>query len=135
MILKEFFFSQIWRNISGCSLGHIFGSYHPTRQSDEYFFSHVKNILDIYFMIIFATLMINTCLLEILTQRSQNRVFHNFFSKWAQKILLRNLPVLTIFAGKNCVLLQPARMATWLLLAFFICLHCQLSSIHSVMTC
>ena len=25
-----------------------FGSYHPPSQSDEYFFNHVKNILDIY---------------------------------------------------------------------------------------
>ena len=38
--------------------------------------------------------MINTCLLGILTQRIQNRVFRYFFLKWTQQILSRNLPVL-----------------------------------------
>ena len=49
----------------------IFGSCHPPSQSDKYFFNHVKYDLDI----------IDTCLLEILTQMSQNYVFHNFLSK------------------------------------------------------
>ena len=45
---------------------------------------------------------------------------------------------LTILTGKNCVLLHSVQefieTEAWLLLAFFICLHNQLSSIHSIVT-
>ena len=42
---------------------------------------------------------------------------------------------LTILTGKRCVLLNSVqRMAGWLLLIFFICLHNKLSSIHSIIT-
>ena len=41
---------------------------------------------------------------------------------------------LTIPTGKSCVLLDSVQAkAAWLLLIFFICLHNQLSSIHSVL--
>ena len=49
----------------------LFGPYNPPMQSDVYFFNHV--------MLSIANFMINTCLLEILTQRSQNCVFCYFF--------------------------------------------------------
>ena len=46
--------------------------------------------------------------------------------------------ILTILTGKNCVLLNSAQkvfgIEAWLLLMFFICLHNQLSSIHSIVT-
>ena len=60
------------KKISGCSLGHI---------------THLANQMSISLIMLkmvyisIANVMINTCLLEILTQRSQNRVFRNFFSK------------------------------------------------------
>ena len=41
---------------------------------------------------------------------------------------------LTILAGKNCFTQFSTRMAAWLLLTFFICLHNQLSSIDSIIT-
>ena len=55
-------------------------------------------------------------------------------------ILLRGAYVysstLTIITGKNCVFLNSVQIFTkiqgWLLLTFFICLHNQLSSIHSI---
>ena len=46
--------------------------------------------------------------------------------------------ILTILTGKNCVLLNSVQnvfgIEAWLLLMFFICLHNQLSSIHSIVT-
>ena len=42
---------------------------------------------------------------------------------------------LTILTGKNCCFPQfSTRMTAWLLLTFFICLHIQLSSMHSITT-
>ena len=43
--------------------------------------------------------------------------------------------VLTILTGTSCVLLSSVQeMAGWLPLTFFVCLHNQLSSIHTIIT-
>ena len=47
----------------------------------------------------------------------------------------RSQITLTISTGKNCVLLSSLQgLAGWLFLIFFICLHNQLSFIHSIIT-
>ena len=49
-------------------------------------------------------------------------------------IFLEQKRVLTILAGKNCFTQFNMRIAAWLLLTFFICLHNQLNFIHSIIT-
>ena len=54
----------------------LFGSYHPLSQSDEYLLNHVKNGLDSYRKVYDKYMLIGD-----FTQRSQKRVFCNFFLK------------------------------------------------------
>ena len=50
----------------------------------------------------------------------------------AQFLSIHSLTILTV---KSCVLLISVQgMTGWLLLIFFVCLHNQLSSIHSIIT-
>ena len=54
----------------------LFGSYHPLSQSDEYLLNRVKNGLDSYRKVYDKYMLIGD-----FTQRSQKRVFCNFFLK------------------------------------------------------
>ena len=54
----------------------LFGSYHPLSQSDEYLLNRVKNGLDGYRKVYDKYMLIGD-----FTQRSQKRVFCNFFLK------------------------------------------------------
>ena len=54
----------------------LFGSYHPLSQSDEYLLNRVKDGLDSYRKVYDKYMLIGD-----FTQRSQKRVFCNFFLK------------------------------------------------------
>ena len=69
----------------------LFGSYHPPKQSDEYFFNHVKNGLDIYSKCNDKYMLAGDFNVE-----ESEPCLSQFLFEMNTKILLRNLPVLRV---------------------------------------